>query len=123
MDPRLRPAVELPVRRIRPAVSAVVIVFLFGIGAQSYFASMRRGACARRPMMKLELISDPPGATVVRVGDGRTMCVAPCAVGIQAEPGVTSFRFELPDFQERIVPVNLSGGDTRVEAVLRPYSY
>jgi hypothetical protein len=121
MEPRLRPAVELPVRRVRPVALGAAVALLFAMGARNYIASTRRCPyAATHTMMRLELISDPPGATVIRVGDGRTMCVAPCAVGIAAEPGVTSFRFELPDFQERVVPVNLSGGDTRVETVLRP---
>ncbi len=77
-------------------------------------------AAAARPIIRLDLASDPPNATVVRERDGRTMCVTPCAVGVQAEPGVTTYRFVLRGYESRRVPVNMAGGDTQVEAVLQP---
>jgi hypothetical protein len=93
---------------------------LFAFGARNYVESVRRCPHAAAQMIRLDLISDPPGATVVRERDGRPMCVTPCAVGIEAEHGSTAFRFKLDGRADRRVLVNMSGGDTRVEAVLEP---
>ncbi|SRR6266568_8687041 len=121
MDPaRLRPAVELPVRRVRPLALGVAMVILFAFGARNYVTSMRRCPYAAHQMVRLALASDPPGATVFRVRDGRAMCVTPCAVGVEAERGLASFRFDLAGHESRALAVNLAGGDTRVEAVLEP---
>jgi hypothetical protein len=122
MDPsRLRPEVELPVRRTRPLALGAGVALLFALGARNYVASVRpEPRAADHEIVRLELISDPPGATVERVRDRHVMCVAPCAVGVEAEPGVSGFRFALAGHHDRTVLVNLSGGDTRVETVLEP---
>ncbi len=121
MDPlRLRPAVEMPVRRTRSLALGAAAALLLAFGARNYIASV--GGCPFRTArhIRLDLASDPPGATVVRERDGRTMCVTPCALGLAAEPGSTVFRFHLDGRQDREVAIRMSGGDTRVEAVLEP---
>jgi len=121
MDPvRLTPAVELPVRRARPLALGAALALLFAFGAQNYVSSIRHCPYAVRPMVRIDFASDPAGATVVRDRDSRVMCVTPCAVGVEVTPrGVESFRFELLGHETRRVLVNLNGGDTEVEAVLR----
>jgi hypothetical protein len=121
MDPdRLKPAVELPIRRARPLAFGVAVALLFAFGARNYVSSMRRCPYAARPTVRLDLMSDPPGATVVREQDGRTLCVTPCVMGVESRPGLTGLRFLLPGHATRRVPVNLLGGDTQIEAVLQP---
>jgi hypothetical protein len=124
MDPaRLTPAVELPVRRARPLALGAALALLFAFGAQNYVSSIRHCPYAVRPGVRIDFASDPPGATVVRDRDERPMCVAPCAVGLEATGGAESFRFELLGHETRRVLVNLGGGDTEVEAVLRPLQH
>jgi hypothetical protein len=74
-------------------------------------------------MIRLDLVSEPAGATVIRERDGSALCVTPCALGMDAEAGTATYRFELPGYDVRRVPVNLSGGDTHVEAILQPDTY
>src|SRR5262249_49384830 len=124
MDPsRLRPEVVVPARRTRPLALGGGLACLSASGARTYIASEPfRFRCGVHEMLRLELVSDPPGATVERLRDHHTVCVTPCAVGIEAEPGVSGFRFALAGHHDRTVLVNMSGGDTRVEAVLEPLS-
>ncbi len=122
MDPlRLKPAVELPVRRGRPLALGAALALLFAFGARNYVASMHpcRYAAAR-PMVRLDLASEPPGATVVRERDRRTMCVTPCSVVLQAERGVAGFRFVRDGYADRHILVDMAGGDTQIETVLSP---
>src|SRR5262249_40427585 len=78
------------------------LAFLFAIGARNYIASEPfRFRCGVHEMLRLELVSDPPGATVERLRDHHTVCVTPCAVGIEAEPGVSGFRFALAGHHDR----------------------
>jgi hypothetical protein len=116
-DDRLKPEVELPARRVRPVCMGAAMSILFALGARNYVASTMTDVHAPS-VMRLELVSDPPGATVTRISDGKTMCVTPCAVGIQEEPGRAELRFKRAGYFDRTVTVNLLGGDTRAEVVL-----
>jgi len=70
--------------------------------------------------VRLDLASDPPGATVVRERDGRRMCTTPCVVNVEAIPSLAIYRFELDGHESRRQAVNLAGGDSQVEVVLQP---
>lgn len=121
MDPdRLRPAVELPIRRARSLAFGVAVALLSAFGASNYLATVHRCPYSGRAAVRLDLVSDPPGASVVRENDGRMLCVTPCAVGVEPRAGVTALRFVKPGHAIRRVPVNLLGGDTQIEAVLSP---
>src|SRR5262245_51019946 len=116
MDPvRLRPSVEPPIRRTRPLAMGVALALLFAFGARNYVASMHRcpyATATPRTMVRLDLVTEPAGASVIRERDARTLCVTPCALGVEAEPAIVGYRFELPGYEIRRVAVNLAGGDT-----------
>jgi len=121
MDPiRLKPAVELPVRRARPLAMGAALAILFAFGARNYVASMHHCPYASsRGMVRFDFASSPPGATVVREWDGRALCITPCEVTVEAEARMASYRFEIPGYEDRRLFVDMSGGNTHVEAVLR----
>jgi hypothetical protein len=122
MDPVLRPAVELPVRRGRPVALGAVLAILFACGAHNYMLAVRaRGWAAAGRTVSLTFATQPTGALVVRERDGHTLCRTPCSVDMEVGRwGVSGFRFTMPGYDENRVLVNLAGGDTRVEAVLEP---
>jgi hypothetical protein len=123
MDPvRFKPAVELPVRRTRPLALGAALALLFIFGIRSSLERTGGGFAASRPgpIVRLDLASEPSGATVVRERDDRPMCVTPCALGLPADTAVTAFRFMLPGHADRRVLIDLGGGDTQVEVVLQP---
>jgi hypothetical protein len=116
--PRLRPSVELPLRRGRLQLAGVAglgLALLVSTGARTYLAGARHHAIVR-----LDFVSEPSGATVVREIDHRPLCVTPCSVGVEASPSSAAFRYTLDGFVDTYVRVNLAGGDTHVEALLTP---
>jgi hypothetical protein len=124
MEPRpLRPAVEMPVRRGRPAAVGAALALLFSLGAYNYMASTR-GYCPYAGVgrsVELTFTSQPEGADVVRERDGVLVCRTPCRVDLEAaRPGVIGFRISLVGYEDRRVLVDLRGGDTRIDVLLDP---
>lgn len=94
------------------------LFFLFVLGARNYVESVRSDVT--RELVRLEFASEPSGADVVSVRDGRILCVAPCAVGVDSDRRIEAFRFQLAGHASRQVMVDMGGGDARIEAVLLP---
>jgi hypothetical protein len=123
MEPLLRPAVEMPVRRGRPAAMGAALALLFSLGAYNYMATTR----ARCPYagaarsVELTFTSRPAGADVVRERDDVLVCRTPCRVDLDVNRiGVTGFRLTRDGYEDRRVLVDLRGGDTRVDVLLDP---
>lgn len=123
MEPlRLRPAVEIPIRRVRPVAAGAALAVLFSLGAYNYLISMR--PMLQRPPrggVALTFTTEPSGAEVVRETSGEVICRTPCSVEVQpGRFGIATYRLERPGYASQRVMVDLRGGDTRVEAVLIP---
>jgi hypothetical protein len=122
MDPsRLRPAVEIPIRRVRPVAAGAALAVLFSLGAYNYLISMRPMLHPPRGGVALTFATEPSGAEVVRETSGEVVCRTPCSVEVQpGRFGIATYRLERPFYASQRVMVDLRGGDTRVEAVLVP---